>query len=67
MDLQAQILWMSALDLDSAFQSLALLLRPGNSLLPHDPSTPVTFGFLILICVAFFDGRDEFRELGLVF
>lgn len=37
-----------ALDLDGAVQSLALLLSPGDSLLPHDASTPVTFGFLVL-------------------
>ena len=67
MDLQARIWWIPALDLDGAFQGLALLLRPGNSLLPHDSSAPVTFGFLVLICVPFLDGRDEFRELRLVF
>ena len=49
MDLQARIWYIPALDLDGAFQSLALLLRPGNSLLPHDPPAPVTFGFLVLI------------------
>ena len=58
---------MPTLDLDSAVQSLTLLLRPGDSLLPHDTSAPMTFGFLVLVRVAFLDGRDELRELGLVF
>ena len=40
---------MFTLDLDGALQSLTLLLRPGDGLLPHDASAPVTFGFLILI------------------
>ena len=49
LDLQARIWQVSTLDLDSAVQSLALLLCPGNSLLPHDTSAPVTFGFLVLV------------------
>ena len=54
------------LDLDGAVQSLALLLRPGDGLLAHDASAPVTFGFLVLLRVAFLDGRDELGEFGLV-
>ena len=40
---------MSALDFDRTFQGLTLLHRPGYSLLPHDASTPVTFGFLVFL------------------
>ena len=57
----------NTLDLDSAFQSLAFLLRPGDSFLPHDASTPVTFGLLVLLGVAFPDSGNELRELRLVF
>ena len=49
---------MPTLDLDSAVQRLTLLLRPGDSLLPHDTSAPMTFGFLVLVRVAFLDGGD---------
>ena len=58
---------MSTLDLDSALQRFTLLLRPCNGLLPHDTSAPVAFSFLVLVRVAFLDGRDKLRELGLVF
>ena len=53
--------------LDSAFQSLTLLLGTCDSFLTHDTSTPVSLGFFILIQISFLDCGDEFREFGLVF
>jgi hypothetical protein len=37
------------LDLDGTLESLALLLRPGNSLGTHDTTTPVPLGLLVLL------------------
>lgn len=55
------------LDLDSLFHGFPLLLRPRDRLGAHDASAPVPFRFLVLLRVAFLDGGDELRELGLVF
>lgn len=56
----------NSLDLDSALQSLALLLLPGVGLGAHDATTPVTPAFLVLVRVTLLDGRDQLAELALV-
>jgi len=57
----------NCLDLDSTLQCLPLLLRPCNSLLAHDASTPVALSLLVLLRVALLDRRDQLRKLRLVF
>ena len=57
---------MPSLDLDGSLDSLALLLSTSNSLGAHDTTTPVASGVLVLVGVAFLDGRKELREFCLV-
>ncbi len=54
------------LDLDRILHRLALFLNTGIGLGAHDSSAPVALGFLVLVRVALLDGREQFRELGLV-
>lgn len=53
----------SGLDLNSTLQCLPLLLRPCDSLLAHDTSTPVALSLLVLLRIALLDRRDQLRKL----
>lgn len=46
------------LNLDGAFERLALLLRASNGLLTHDTAAPVTFRLFVFVRIAFLDGGD---------
>lgn len=55
------------LNLDSALQRLAFLLRSRNRLLTHDPTAPMAFRLFVLLRVAFFDGGNQLGKFGFVF